>query len=352
VPASLPLSLAPGATRAVALTWAAIAACLAVGGALGRVRRARRTLAFALLAVGFVEVLIGASLLAGNAATIWGVAVVASPTRLRGTFINSDHFALYLELVLPVAFAWAWWAARRAREAALPERRVLLLAPPVLLWLTLFVGLAFSGSRAGLVAASAGAVAQGLLLAVRRRHWRIGLVGALATVVGLGAVAAIGLQQGLGRWLSTSQYELTWNDRTAAYAATFDLWGRFPLLGTGLGTFREAFPLVAPAWLLSDNAIWRDAHNDYLELLATTGLVGAALIAIGLVVLLAALTRRLRNGEQSEDRAAALAALGALAAVAVHSCFDFGLSMPANAVTLAVVCGAALGVSELRHPTP
>jgi hypothetical protein len=50
----------------------------------------------------------------------------------------------------------------------------------------------------------------------------------------------------------------------------------------------------------------------------------------------------LRDGERSEDRAAALAALGALAAVAVHSCFDFGLSMPANSATLAIILGAAL----------
>jgi hypothetical protein len=58
------------------------------------------------------------------------------------------------------------------------------------------------------------------------------------------------------------------------------------------------------------------------------------------------LARTLQKGERSEDRAAGLAALGALAGGALHSCFDFGLTVPANAVTFAIVCGAAAGVRE------
>ena len=41
-------------------------------------------------------------------------------------------------------------------------------------------------------------------------------------------------------------------------------------------------------------------------------------------------------------RAAVVAALDALVAAAVHELFDFGLTLPANAITLAVLCGAAL----------
>jgi hypothetical protein len=66
------------------------------------------------------------------------------------------------------------------------------------------------------------------------------------------------------------------------------------------------------------------------------------MILVGLAAAVTRLLPVLRDGERSEDRGAALAALGALAAVAVHSCFDFGLSMPANSVTLAIIVGAAL----------
>ena len=340
------LSLNPGASRAAALTWLAVAACMLVAAAAASERRHRRVLAAAIVASGLFQVIFGARALAFSPGMIWGKEVTSDATRLRGTFVNPDHLALYLELVLPVVFAWGWWALRRAREEPV-ERRVALIAPPVVAWVTLFVGLAFTGSRGGLVAACTGAAAQGLLLAARQRRWRLGIAGILVALVGIGAVASIGLQQGLGRWLATSQYEVTWNDRLKVYGASVELWHRFPVTGTGLATFRDSFSLVAPRFP-TEGWYWH-AHNDWLEVLVTTGLVGAALIAVALVAVVTCLGRRLRDGARSEDRAAALAALGALAAVAVHSCFDFGMVLPANAATLAILVGAALSAERAQE---
>lgn len=334
------LSLNPAASRAAALTWLAVAACMLAAAAASTEREDRRVLAFTMVASAVFQVLLGASNLRLSPTAIWGMHVPNDSLRLRGSFVNADHLALYLELVLPVVFAWGWWAVRRSGFDPRIDRRVAFIAPPVLVWLTLFVGLAFTGSRAGLIAACTGAAVQGLLLTVRRRRWRHGIAGAVAALVGIGAVAVIGLQQGLGRWLGTSQYELAWSDRLEVYRYTWALWQRFPLTGTGLATFRDAFTLVAPRQLSSE-WYWH-AHNDWLELLATTGLVGAAIGLVGIAFVIARLVPVLRDGERSEDRGAALAALGALAAAAVHSCFDFGLTLPANSVTLAIIVGAAL----------
>ena len=49
----------------------------------------------------------------------------------------------------------------------------------------------------------------------------------------------------------------------------------------------------------------------------------------------------LNDGEGSEERAAGIAAAGALVTVGLHSFVDFGLTMPANALALAVLLGAA-----------
>ncbi len=350
VPASL--SLNPGASRAAALTWLAVVACLLAAVALSGERKDRRVLLWTLVASGVFQVLLGANSLRSAPTAIWGLQVPNNPLRLRGTFVNSDHLALYLELILPVVFAWGWWAVRRAGFDSRTDHRIGIVVPPVIVWLTLFVGLAFTGSRAGFVAACTGAALQGLLLAVRRRRWRRGAAGVVAALVGTGAVAVIGLQQGLGRWLGTSQYDLRWSDRLEVYRTTLALWQRFPLTGTGLATFRDAFTLVAPHEL-SGTWYWH-AHNDWLELLVTTGVIGAALGAVAVAATVGRLIPVLRDGERSEDRAAALAALGALAAVAVHSCFDFGLSLPANSVTLAIIVGAALAAhrGEPRNPVP
>lgn len=332
------LSLAPASSRAAALTWAAAAAALLAGAAAGRRRLLRRGLMAALLAGALFQILFGAQQWFAQTRTLWGVEIPLSP-RLHGTFVNPNHLALYLEMALPLAFAWGWWAWRRARTEDHAERRVLLLAPPVLVWLTLFLGLAFSGSRGGLLGAVVGVSAQALLLAAVRRRWRTALLGLGAVVAGLAVVAAVGLREGLGRVLTTSLDDVSWGFRVREYEAVLDLWQRFPILGTGLGTFRDAFPGVQPA---DFQGTWWHAHSDLLELLATTGLVGVILLFTGFAPVPRRLLRVLAGRGRSENRAAALALLGVLAAVVVHEMIDFGLTMPANAMTLAVLVGAGL----------
>ncbi|GAG32270.1 unnamed protein product, partial [marine sediment metagenome] len=239
------LSVAPSESRASALLWAAVASCFAAGALVGRHRRQRRLLAAGLAAAALFQVVYGASTL--GTGFIWGVDVLHDPSRLRGTFVNPNHLAMYLEIALAANFAWGWWAVRRFRMEASIERRALWIIPPVLLWLILFTGLAFSGSRAGLLAALAGVCVQGFLVARTLRSWRVGLLGAAAMLLGLGVVVAIGLQQGLGRWMGTSPYDLSWNHRLTVYKATLGLWWEFPWIGTGLGTFQEAFTMVQPA---------------------------------------------------------------------------------------------------------
>ena len=331
-------SLAPAATRAAVLSWAAVAACLLAGAAAGRRRNRRRWLGGAVLAAALVQVFFGARNANAGERTLWGVEVPIAASRLRGTFFNPNHLAVYLEIALALTFAWGWWATRRARAQLALDRRVLSLAPPVLVWLTLFAGLTFTASRGGMLAALAGIVAQGVLLATVQRRWAPAMLGAAAAIAGIAAALATGLRAGPARMLATMPFDVSLGARRQAWSATLALWKSFPITGTGLGTFRDAFTLEQPASL---DGTWWHAHSGPLELLATTGLAGPLLLAAGLVVLVLRLIAVLRGGRRSEDRAAGLAALGALAAAGVHECFDFGLTIPANALTLAVLAGAA-----------
>ncbi len=338
VDAPVPLTLAPDASGRTALTWAAVAAVLVASAVAGRRRDRRRWMGAAILAAALFQVLYGAGRWIVRATEIWRVSVPGDPTRLRGSFVNPDHLALYLEISLAIAFAWGWWALRKSRLDLPAERRLFLAAPPVAVWLILFLGLAFTGSRGGLAAAVFAAGAQGLLLAAAARRKGLAPVGALAALAGVGVVAAVNAQAGFGRLAATSVYEVTWNARREVYAAAWDLWQGFPWLGTGLGAFRDSLALTQPAGL---PGTWWHAHSDWLELLATVGLLGAVAFLLGLVPLAVRLSRCWTGDRRSEDRAAALAALGALVSLAIHESIDFGLTMPACAVTLATVVGAA-----------
>ncbi len=336
--AGLPsLSLAPAVSRSAALSWAASAAILAAAAVAGRRARRRRWLGAALLAAGMVQILYGVRTWAAG----------GSP-RLRGTFVNPDHLALYLEMLLAVAFAAAWWGWRRARMESSLENRVVAVGVPAAVWLVLFAGLAFTGSRAGLAAALLAAGFQVYLLALARGKWRAGALAAGGLIAGAAALALLVFSRGTGRWLATSAYDLLWSQRIKVWGLSLDLWRDYPWTGTGLGTFREAFPMVQPAEM--SGWVWGRAHNDLLELGVTGGLVALLIAGIGIWALGLRLWQVLKRGERSEDRAAALAALGALGAAGLHELLDFGLTLPVNGISLAALAGAAVAARMRSRP--
>ena len=343
---SVPLSLAPTVSRSVALHWLAVVAAFGAAQLVGRERYARRTLGGALVLVAILEMVYGGGLMATRSSAIWGVEVPGDPARLRGTYVNSDHLATLLLMAFTVACGALWWGLRRSLRRSEAEVRVLTVLPPAVAAVVLFAGLAFTGSRAGLLAATFAMLAMGALLTFHYRRWQVALSALLVVTVAILGVSLFGWRQGFGRLLGTSAYEVTWNARIEAYAATIDLWQLSPWVGTGLGTFRQTFPLVQPADVAGT---WEHAHSDVLELLATTGVLGLPLLAAALWWVSRQLWSVFRRGRRSEDRAAGFAVLGVLIGVGLHALVDFGLTIPANNLILAIVVGAACGV-PLRRP--
>lgn len=337
-PGAIHLSLAPSASRSAAIDWASAAAVLLAAALVGASRRARRLLAGALLGSALFQLFFGAQRWIARSNTLWGVELPDLGPRLRGTFVNPNHAALYFEIALALAFAWSWWGLRRAARGGTAEERLLRSALPALAWFLLFVGLAFTRSRAGLLAALLVVALQGAAIGSRTRRRWIAASGVAAALAGIALVSFLGFQQGLGRLLGAGGDRLQAGDRIAVARATAELWRRFPFTGAGLGAFRDAFPTVRSATTPGD---YHHAHSEPLELAATTGVVGIGLTLAALAVCTLRLRRVFLAGERSEDRAAALAGLGALATALVHGLADFGLTLPPNALALAVIVGSA-----------
>ena len=170
-PSSIPLTLAASLSRSSALSWLAAAALLAAAMVAGRRARHRRWLFKALVAAALIQVAIGLwSLWRSSPA---GLALLLRPGgRIRGTFTNPNHLALLLEMTMAPVAAWGWYELTRSRGSE--ARRLLQSAVPLLLWLVLLVGVAFTGSRSGLVAALFGFAVQALFMPMagrRRRAW-------------------------------------------------------------------------------------------------------------------------------------------------------------------------------------
>jgi hypothetical protein len=216
------------------------------------------------------------------------------------------------------------------------ERRLILIVAPAACWLASGLGLALTGSRAALLAAGVGTLGQSLLMLGRSRlRWAPLALLPIGAMVAVAVVAAPGV--GFGRLAATTWNEIVTNPRFRVWGLALAIWRRFPWTGSGLGSWEEAVSLVLPPDLAEIR--WTRAHNDYLELLAA--------VVVGRWAWVVA--RRLDVARPSLERASAQAALGAALAVGVHELFDFGLSLPANALTLLTLAGvAAVGLNRQR----
>lgn len=130
--------------------------------------------------------------------------------------------------------------------------------------------------------------------------------------------------------------------RAGIWEDTWRLFERHPLAGVGLGGYWIA---IRSTHTGSGELVPRQAHNDYLELLASAGVPGALLFLTFLFLFVRLARARLRDGTPFA-RAAALGALAGLFGVAVHSLLDFGLHVTANAFVFAAL--VALAAARVR----
>jgi O-antigen ligase len=215
------------------------------------------------------------------------------------------------------------------------------------------------GKLAGrILRASRTVVARGVLVAAL-------LAGAVTTVVLVGGDPLAGRVDSLSLELDRKVAD-TFTLRPAIWRATWGLIKDHPIAGVGFGGYWIAIPKYHAA---SGETTPQEAHNDYLELLASGGVIGVA-IGIWFVVALLKTTReklgQLRGeeekakdtGETASDRdsgwpnsfarAATIGALAGILTVAVHSLVDFGLHITINALVFTVLIAiiAAKGYGE------
>ena len=273
-----------------------------------------------------------------------------------GTFINRNHFAGFLEMVLPFVLAYAFYhfqagsPRRSSGESGLSSGRG--SAAQVLFYTFLLVlmvvAVVFSRSRMGILATVFTIVAVALLaqLRVRRKVWVLGILLFVGCVLGYGLW--IGLGPVLARFeiLGEPGY-LQIEGRIGIWKDTLRLIRDFPLLGSGLGTFELLYRGYQTVVVTSNVD---HAHNDYLEFASDTGVIGAALLFLPILYLLARMVISFLDDPRSYRRAVTLGCIGSTTAILLHSVTDFNLQIPANALVFAVVLGIGYRIACIdRH---
>jgi O-antigen ligase len=217
--------------------------------------------------------------------------------------------------------------------------------------LPIWIGLVLSNSRGGLIAMLAQIVVAALLSSVvlRRRQSRerqakvVGVLQSLPVRTVLTLVLVGGVVFGTV-WLGGDRLATRIEDRTEfngdaaglrlgvsrneMWKATWQMFKAHPVWGVGMGGYWAAIPAFHDA---SGTMTPQEAHNDYLELLASGGLVGFAL-ALWFAVIVVKRTRENLTAPNRFRRAACFGASIGIAGVAVHSLVDFGLHTIVNAL--------------------
>jgi O-antigen ligase len=261
-----------------------------------------------------------------------------------GPYVNRNHFAGFVELILPLSLVPLFLGKVR------PERQ-----PIVGLFAVLPVGALFlSASRGGLVSLGVELSVLVVLLLLRRAIGRhLFAVGAVLLVAVL-LVSWLGVRQILQRFSSLQSLEVTAGKRASMRRDSWRIFLDHPVTGTGLGTLQIVYPAYET---LYDGKIVNHAHNDYLEALAETGLVGGLCCAWFIGVLFFESLRRLRELRNSFAGALQLSGLTACSGFLVHSLVDFNLHIPANALLFllmsylatTVIQQGSFPVSSSRH---
>lgn len=271
-----------------------------------------------------------------------------------GTFINRNHYAAYLEVSLPLLIALvigrvsslkAFGGKLIVRIGHALETRgsqVLLLVFMISL---VAVALVFSLSRSGI------SFALIALLTFLFLYWRTRekLSGKTYLILGIGGSMAlavwIGLNPLLVRFTQISENWLVEGSRWKVWQDTFHIFIKFPILGTGAGTFEEIFPMYRSVLY---QTIYRQAHNDYVQLLSEIG-VGTLFLILTFFILLFQRLRKVSALEFSRLGIVQLAAFCSLLSLGLHSLTDFSLQIPAIAVLASIVTGLFFANDHLEN---
>ena len=311
----------------------------------GFVPRLRAWLAV-VTAVGVVEALYGTYQVVARHPQIYWLRKTAYLEFATGTFVNRNHLAGYFELAIPITFVLAlgyipWQRRRRSHrraQAEVPVRRadtvlgMLCLAAIGAMVLAMGLTQSRGGVLSSLGSLGAGALAFGL--------WQRRLTGR-RVVIGAAVLAGLAML-----WLQSpellarfgSGLRLTPYSRPSVWRETAMIARDFPLFGVGLGNFEFVFPRYQPE---GTHTYFEMAHNDYLQLLVETGILGAACFSWLFWMLARVVVRNLR--EAAPERG--LLALGlttSLIALLLHSFTDFNLRIPSNALLFVIAFGATV----------
>ena len=250
-------------------------------------------------------------------------------------FINKNHFAYLMEMAFGLGLGILL-------SGSIKRDRVMIY---VALLLPIWTGLVLANSRGGILAMLAQVLVAALLLSPAV----LGFASSSVVKVVLIIVLVLGVLVGtfwVGGDRLASNFEATRSEfntdasssnagvsRNEIWRASLKMFAAHPILGVGLGGYWVGITAYHDA---SGRMTPQEAHNDYLEVLSSGGVVGFAICVWFILVVVRKLRENL-TGADGFERAVRYGAVLGLTGVAAHSLVDFGLHIMINALVFLVL---------------
>lgn len=357
--ANLHLSIEPFSTRTHVLVLLTCFVAFYFAQVISRERDRTKRLIASLLVLGTFEAFYGLIQYLSGWQKIFFYTKKFDLEEATGTYINRNHYAGFLEMIIPFSLALLFYEyGRLRRSGSSPGESVKKFMarhnlPRLLLCLSiavvLFAALLFSRSRMGIIAASASALVIFALTGMSRfqgKAWAL-LSTAFAA---LSICFAIWIGPGpiVGRFADVGQEFSAGNQsRLSIWRDARILVRQEPVFGTGFGTFPIAYTAVQTSF---PGQFVNHAHNDYLELASDLGLPAALLLFASILFILAHTVRAFFHAQGLFERSVALGCTGSIVAILLHSLSDFNLYIPANAVLFSTILGLGMAVGRGTSP--
>lgn len=246
-----------------------------------------------------------------------------------GPFVNRNHYAGLIGMLIPLSLGLAFTRKER-------EKQLLYGFFSLIMAVSLFLSL----SRAGIISFFAGIIVFALFLSWDKfrgkKRW-VFLSFFIFTLFSY--LLYLGIDPIIDRFYKT---DISSEARLTVWSGTWNAFKDFYFTGSGLGTFINIFPLYSPEDM---RVIYDHAHNDYLEFLLETGIIGTAFLFFFIFSFIRCMTRGKWWWETGVIR---MSILSSIATMVIHSIFDFNLHIPSNALMFSAICGMAVAASRMQ----
>ncbi len=253
---------------------------------------------------------------------------------LASTYTNHNHFAGYLELVMPVASAIL---IAKSGESRTINKLMLVMA-----LVFMFTAFILTQSRGAWICLGTATLAAILFLGnkgiktPKKLFISVLLVMSIASLIYLNRDT---VSSRLGTIDSADDIENSMDTRIKIWSGAMGMIYDRPLVGVGIGDFDYGFNRFKPEGL-SVRAVY--AHNDYLQAAAEMGILAPLLMICIFVVAVMA-------GLKNHSNPYALGCAIGVLSLSLHAMVDFNFHIPANMVLFTVWLGIIMKESDAKR---